>query len=192
MTTTMIMIIMTYNYPHYILDLSKSPWLWLPWLPLPQQPWRASVVPELERPSPADRADQAAHHHDDDDHADQVGRHDIHYHYQGDQDLHQDDQDLHQDDQDLHLHPLDHHPPGSGGHVQHGLHLVRDRLPLRKDLSQVQSAEHVSGVFLIIKMTTMMQMAMMIMIHMMKMMILMTVNGDHLRVVAAKSLADPL
>ena len=156
-------------HPHHIQDLSKSPWLWLPWLPLPQQPWRASVVPELERPSPADRADQAAHHHDDDDHADQVGRHDNH--------------DLHQDDQDLHLHPLDHHPPGSGGHVQHGLHLVRDRLPLRKDLSEVQSAEHVSGVFLVIKMAILMQMTMMIMT---------TVNGDHLRVVAAKSLADPL
>ena len=41
-------------------------------------------------------------------------------------------------------------------------------------------------------MTIMMQITMMIMIPMMKMMIMKTVNGDHLRVVAAKSLADPL
>ena len=41
-------------------------------------------------------------------------------------------------------------------------------------------------------MTILMQMTMMIMISMMKMMIMIIVNGDHLRVVAAKSLADPL
>ena len=41
-------------------------------------------------------------------------------------------------------------------------------------------------------MTIMMQITMMIMIPMMKMVIMKTVNGDHLRVVAAKSLADPL
>ena len=44
---------------------------------------------------------------------------------------------------DLHLDPLDINPPGVGGLVQRGLHVVGDLLPLREDLGQTLGTQHI-------------------------------------------------
>ena len=44
---------------------------------------------------------------------------------------------------DSHFDPLDLDPPGVGGHVEGGLHVVRDLLPLRQQLVQTLGAQHI-------------------------------------------------
>ena len=44
-----------------------------------------------------------------------------------------------------HLHPLHQHAPAVRGLVQAGLHLVGDGLPVRQDVPQVPSPQHVPG-----------------------------------------------